>query len=62
MRNSVEAIDTTGSGDVFHAGFICSVVQGWHVEKSIDLGAWPAAMASRKPGGRAGMPSPGGLV
>ena len=53
----VEAVDTTGCGDLFHAGFSYGVVQGWDVEKSLDLGAWSAAMVSRKLGGRAGIPS-----
>jgi ribokinase len=53
----VDAIDTTGCGDVFHAGFTYGVVQGWDVEKSLDFGAWAAAMVSRKVGGRAGIPS-----
>jgi ribokinase len=53
----VEAVDTTGCGDVFHAGFIYGLTQGWDVEKSLDLGAWSAAMVSCKLGGRAGIPS-----
>ena len=52
----VEAIDTTGCGDVFHAGFTYGVVQGWDVEKSLDFGAWAAAMVSHRLGGRAGIP------
>jgi ribokinase len=53
----VEAIDTTGCGDIFHAGFTYGVVQGWDVERSLDFGAWAAAMVSRKLGGRAGIPT-----
>jgi ribokinase len=53
----VEAVDTTGCGDVFHAGFTYGVVQGWDVEKSLDLGAWAAAMVSRELGGRTGIPT-----
>jgi len=53
----VEVIDTTGCGDVFHAGFIYGVIQGWNIEKSLDLGAWAAAIVGRKLGGRAGIPS-----
>jgi ribokinase len=53
----VEAVDTTGCGDVFHAGFIYGLTQGWDVEKCLDLGAWSAAMVSCKLGGRAGIPS-----
>ncbi len=53
----VKAVDTTGCGDVFHAGFMYGVIRGWNVEKSLDLGAWSAAMVSRKLGGRAGIPT-----
>ena len=53
----VNAVDTTGCGDVFHAGFVYGVVKGWEVEKSLDFGAWAAAMVSRQLGGRAGIPS-----
>jgi ribokinase len=53
----VKAIDTTGCGDVFHAGFTYGVVQGWDVEKSLDFGAWAAAMVSRRLGGRVGIPT-----
>ncbi len=53
----VMAIDTTGCGDVFHAGFIYGLIQGWDLEKSFDLAAWSAAMVSQKMGGRSGIPS-----
>ena len=53
----VNAVDTTGCGDVFHAGFVYGVVRGWEVEKSLDFGAWAAAMVSTRLGGRAGIPS-----
>ena len=53
----VEAMDTTGCGDVFHGGFTYGLLQGWHVEKSLDFAAWAAAMVSLKLGGRAGIPS-----
>jgi len=53
---SVEAIDTTGCGDVFHAGFIYGLIKGWDTEKSLDRAAWAAAMVSLKLGGRAGIP------
>jgi len=52
----VEAVDTTGCGDVFHAGFIYGVLAGWNVDKSFDFAAWAAAMVSLKLGGRAGIP------
>ena len=51
------AIDTTGCGDVFHAGLTYGIVQGWDAEKSLDLGAWAAARVSEQMGGRKGIPA-----
>jgi sulfofructose kinase len=53
----VQAVDTTGCGDIFHGGFTYGVLQGWSVEKSLDFAAWAAAMVGLKLGGRAGIPS-----
>ncbi|MDP2839902.1 MAG: PfkB family carbohydrate kinase, partial [Syntrophales bacterium] len=53
----VRAIDTTGCGDVFHAGFVYGLVHGWNAEKSLDLGAWAAAQVSLELGGRSGIPT-----
>lgn len=53
----VEAVDTTGCGDVFHAGFIYGLIQGWDFEKCFDFAAWSAAMVSLQMGGRSGIPS-----
>ncbi len=52
----VEAVDTTGCGDVFHAGFIYGVLKSWTVDQSLDWGAWAASRVSLKLGGRAGIP------
>jgi ribokinase len=52
----VDAVDTTGCGDVFHGGFIYGVLHNWSAERSLDLGAWTAAQASLKLGGREGIP------
>ena len=52
----VEAVDTTGCGDVFHAGVIYGLLHGWQAEKSLDLGAWAAAQVSLHLGGRSGIP------
>lgn len=54
----VKAVDTTGCGDIFHAGFIYGLLKEWDVEKSLDFAAWAAAMVSRKIGGRTGIPQP----
>jgi ribokinase len=53
----VEAVDTTGCGDVFHGSFTYSLLQGWNVKKGLDFAAWAAAMVSLRLGGRAGIPS-----
>ena len=53
----VDAVDTTGCGDVFHAGFIHGLLQEWDYDKCFDFAAWAAAMVSLKMGGRSGIPS-----
>ena len=53
---AVEAVDTTGCGDVFHAGLAYGLARGWNPEKSFDLAAWAAAQVATRMGGRAGIP------
>jgi len=53
----VEAVDTTGCGDVFHGGFIYGLIQEWDVDKSLDFASWAAAMVSLKLGGRTSIPT-----
>jgi sulfofructose kinase len=53
----VDVVDTTGCGDVFHAGMTYGVVHGWGIEKSLDFAAWAAAMVSTRLGGRDGIPT-----
>lgn len=52
----VQAMDTTGCGDVFHAGFIYGLLKSRDVAECLDLGAWAAAQVSTRMGGRAGIP------
>lgn len=52
----VDTVDTTGCGDLFHAGFIYGILQKWGIEDSFDLAAWAAAMVSRDLGGRLSIP------
>jgi sulfofructose kinase len=53
----VKAVDTTGCGDIFHAGFIYGLIKKWKVEESLDFAAWAAAQTSLKLGGQEGIPS-----
>ncbi|MHC4600448.1 MAG: carbohydrate kinase family protein [Planctomycetota bacterium] len=53
----VEAVDTTGCGDVFHGGFLFGALSGWETEKSLDFGAWAASRVALRLGGRAGIPA-----
>lgn len=52
----VKAVDTTGCGDVFHAGFIFGLLKNWPVEKCLNFAAWAAAIVGTKMGGRSGIP------
>ncbi len=53
----VAAVDTTGCGDVFHAGFIFGLIQQWDYALCLDFAAWAAAQVSLEMGGRKGIPS-----
>lgn len=53
----VDPVDTTGCGDVFHAGFTYGLIMGWEVDKCLDFAAWSAAKVSLQLGGRAGIPT-----
>ena len=52
----VKAVDTTGCGDLFHAGITYGILRGWNLEKTLDFSAWAAASVSTTLGGRAGIP------
>ncbi len=40
----VPVVDTTGAGDIFHAGFIYGLLQGWALERQLDFSCAAAAM------------------
>lgn len=50
------AVDTTGCGDVFHAGFVHGLLAGWKTERSLDFASWAASRVSLSLGGRDGIP------
>lgn len=54
---AVRAVDTTGAGDSFTAGFLSGTLHGWSVEKSLKFGSACAAAAIQKMGARSSMPT-----
>ena len=53
----VDAVDSTGAGDVFHAGFLYGLSQGWDVRRTCLYANAAAALSCTSIGGRAGIPT-----
>ena len=53
----VNAVDTTGAGDVFHAGFIYGLLQNWEVTEILRFANVVAGLKCRDLGGRKGIPT-----
>lgn len=51
----VPVVDTTGAGDIFHAGFIYGLLQGWQLDRQLDFSCAAAAMNCMAPGARGGI-------
>jgi sulfofructose kinase len=51
----VAAVDTTGAGDIFHAGFIYGLLQEWPLEKQLDFACAAAAINCMGTGARGGI-------
>ena len=53
----VPVVDTTGAGDIFHAGFIYGLSQGWALERQLDFSCGAAALNCMHEGARGGIRS-----
>jgi sugar/nucleoside kinase (ribokinase family) len=51
----VPVVDTTGAGDIFHAGFIYGLLEGWPLERQLDFSCAAAAMNCMAAGARGGI-------
>jgi sulfofructose kinase len=54
---AVQAVDTTGAGDIFHAGFVYGLLRGWSLEDTLAFANATAALKCTKLGGRPGIPT-----
>jgi sugar/nucleoside kinase (ribokinase family) len=51
----VNAVDTTGAGDIFHGAFLYGLVRGWGVEEILEFACAAAALNCEATGARGGI-------
>jgi sugar/nucleoside kinase (ribokinase family) len=51
----VRVLDTTGAGDLFHAGFIYGLLRDWPLERTLDFSCAAAAINCMAQGARGGI-------
>jgi sulfofructose kinase len=54
---AVEIVDTTGAGDIYFGSFSYGVLQGWPLEKCMQIASSAAGLSCRALGARASLPS-----
>jgi sulfofructose kinase len=57
----VPVVDTTGAGDIFHAGFIYGLLRGWSLDRQLDFACAAAALNCTASGARGGIQSVGAI-
>jgi sulfofructose kinase len=55
--HSVDVVDTTGAGDVFHGAYTLAIGGGLGIAESMSFASVAAALKCTRPGGRAGIPT-----
>jgi len=53
---TVDVVDTTGTGDVFHGAYVFGLGHGWETREAAMFASATAALSARRLGGRAGLP------
>lgn len=53
----INAVDTTGAGDVFHGAFLYGLVHRWPLKATLEFGCAAAALNCQAPGARGGIRS-----
>ena len=54
---TVEVMDTTGAGDVYHGAFIAGLLQGWDARQTARFSNAVSAIKCTRMGGRAAIPT-----